>query len=55
MCYDDTDSEIYSVGCGVPDGSSFFLLFFIYVHDLAFVSTELVSILFVDDAHFFAQ
>ena len=55
MCYDKTDSDICSAGYVVAHGSNLSpLLFFIYVNDLAYVSTELFTILFAEDSNLFA-
>ena len=47
---DDTQSEVKSVKCGVPQGSILDpLLFIIYMNDLYNVSKFLFTILYADD------
>ena len=48
--WQDTNAEIETVSCGVPQGSIFGpLLLILYVNDLPKVSNKFVSILFADD------
>ena len=51
VCYNNSNSELKNIKCGVPQGS--ILLFILYINDICEVSKLLYSILFADDTAFF--
>ena len=54
VSYHNIQSNYADISCGVPQGSILgHLLFLIYINDVAFVSTQLFSVLFADDTNMF--
>ena len=54
LTYDDKQTNIETITCGVPQGSILGpLMFLIFVNDLHKVTKYLDSIMFADDANFF--
>ena len=54
VSYHNIQSNYADISCGVPQGAILGpLLFFIYINDMAFVSTQLFSVSFADDTNMF--
>ena len=54
VSYHNIQSNFADISCGVPQGSILGpLLFLIYINDMAYVSTQLFSVLFADDTNIF--
>ena len=52
--YNNCDSEVLKISCGVPQGSVLGLkLFILYIYDICNVSTNFKFILFADDTNMF--
>ena len=55
VSYHNIQSNYADISCGVPQRSILGpLLFLIYINDMAFVSTQLFSVLFADDTNMFS-
>ena len=56
VCYNNSNSELKNIKCGVPQGSILGpVLFILYINDMCEVSKLLNIILFADDTSIFTQ